>query len=122
MMDKLQENMIDFAREMIALRKAHFKRVMEAFELIVELIFDVRTLGDAIAVPKIIAHLAEERLAKLFIDHTSFGQTVAIEVIHRWQVRHMAMLKCDVYCPHHACDAEKCPRDGYHVEDQDGDD
>lgn len=82
-----------------------------------DLLLDIRTLGDAVAVPKIIGGDVRRWFANLLIDHTKFGGVVAGEVMQRYHLRRMEELGSSCYCIWHSCDVKDCPDDGSHPDD-----
>lgn len=90
---------------------------MNSLRWYLDLLLDVRTLGDAVAVPKIAIWEAQKWLANLLVDHTRFGEIVAGEVMFRYHAHRAAELGSDCYCVWHSCDMKDCPDDGAHGDD-----
>lgn len=76
------------------------------------MILDVRTLADAIAVPKLMAMDIRSAVAKFLLDKTKIGEAVIVEERFRYTLKRARELKCDVYC-YHDCDSKNCPV-GFH--------
>lgn len=81
----------------------------------INLCLDVRTLDDAIAVPKIVVHDIRTAIAQLLLDHTGkFGSAIQVESMRRWHFARAEAIGANCYCVHHACDSKLCPSDGVH--------
>lgn len=80
------------------------------------MILDVGTLGDAAAVPKLIAMDVRQAVARFLLDKTKIGEAVIVEERFRYTLKRARELKCDVYCCYHDCDSKDCPV-GFHDDD-----
>lgn len=91
---------------------------MNSLRWYIALCLDVRTLADAIAVPKIIMGDIRTAIAQVLLDHTGkFGNAMQVESMRRWHFARAEAMGAINYCVWHACDSTKCPNDGVHTDD-----
>lgn len=80
------------------------------------LVADVRSVGDALAVPKIVAMNMREAAARFILDKTKLGDAIRVELSTRWHSARAEALGSSCYCVYHACDVKDCPP-GFHDDD-----
>lgn len=73
---------------------------------------DVRTVRDAIAVPKILWLDVKSAVASIIIRHTGWlGDAIVVEVMLTYHMNRARSTSSGVYCVTHARDAQDCPAD-----------
>jgi hypothetical protein len=77
-----------------------------------QLVLDVRSVEDAVAVPKIAARYLLSEAARFVLDNLKFiDDALVAEKYWREHIDRARALNAQVYCCHHACDAKNCPPD-----------
>lgn len=77
-----------------------------------QLVLDVRSVKDAVAVPKIIAHEALVGVAGFILDNLKFlDDALVAEKYYREHLARAREIGAVMYCCRHSCDVRDCPTD-----------